>query len=169
MRVKRAATAREQRYDRWYALLQEELDLLAAPSAYIVAVGSKVYQYLERRGFRRPFTEVIHYSGLAGSARRVGIVGREDDFQAFQDSVSHEDLFATAQDVLTSARVPAKIRDETLSRLKRFSLTTSRQQLIFNYKVAFESMRSRGTVVPAAGCPPADRTPPREDRLSVFG
>jgi hypothetical protein len=141
MLVDRAGLASEKRYDRWYTLLQEEIDLVA-PNACIVAVGSKVYQYLERRGFRRPFTRVIHYSGQAGSARAAGIVGREDTFEAFKDSVSHDDLFATAQDVLASARVPAKIRDETLSRLKRFALTMSRQQLIFNYKVAFESIRS---------------------------
>ena len=38
--------------------------------------------------------------------------------------------------------IPAEIRDETLSRLARSQLTTSRRQLIFNYKVAFESIRS---------------------------
>jgi hypothetical protein len=141
MLVDRAGVAREKRYDRWYTLLQEEIDLVA-PNACTVAVGTKVYQYLKRRGFRRRFTRVIHYSGQAGSARSAGIVGREDAFGAFKDSVSHDDLFAAAQDVLASARVPAKIRDETLSRLKRFALTISRQRLIFNYKVAFERIRS---------------------------
>lgn len=142
MLVNRAGLARTQRYDRWYALLQEEIDLVATANAGIVAVGSKVHRYLERPGFQRPLPRVLHYSSQAGRARSAGIVGREDDFQAFKDSVSHDDLFATAQDVLASARVPAKIHDETLSRLKRFPLTISRQQLIFNYKVAFESIRS---------------------------
>lgn len=141
MLVDRAGLAREERYDRWYSLLQKEIDLVA-PNARIVAVGTNVYRYLERRGFRRPFTRVIHYSGQAGSARSAGIVGREDTFEAFKDSVCHDDLFATAQDVLASARVPGKIRDETLSRLKRFALTMSRKRLIFNYKVTFESIRS---------------------------
>lgn len=144
MLVARARLARVQRYERWYKLLQKEIDLVAAPNARIVAVGNVVSQHLKRQGFQRqrPFTRVIHYSRRAGKARSAGIVGREDNFAAFRDSVTLEDVVATARDVLTSARVPAEIRDETLWRLKRFSLTTSRQQLIFNYKVAFESMLS---------------------------
>jgi hypothetical protein len=53
-----------------------------------------------------------------------------------------EDVVATAEDVLKAAHVPSEIRDDTLSRLAKSQLTASRQQLIFNYKVAFESMRS---------------------------
>jgi hypothetical protein len=69
-------------------LLQEEIDLCATPSAGIVAVGNVVSQHLARRGFRAPFTRVIHYSSQAGRARSAGVVGREDSFQAFRGSVS---------------------------------------------------------------------------------
>ena len=117
MLVNRAGLARIQRYDRWYALLQEELDLCATASAGIVAVGNVVFQHLARRGFRRPFTRVIHYSSQAGPARSAGIVGREDSFQAFRGSVSLEDVVATAEAALKAAHVPSEIRDETLSRL----------------------------------------------------
>jgi hypothetical protein len=34
------------------------------------------------------------------------------------------------------------MRDETISRLEMSQLTTSRQELIFNYKIAFDSMRA---------------------------
>ena len=142
MLVKDAGSARTQRYDRWYPLLQQEIDLCANPSAGIVAVGKRVAEELARRGFRRPFTWVIHYSGQAGLARSVGLKGREGSFQEFIGSVSLEDVVATAEDVLKGAHVPPKIRDDTLARLAKSQLTTSRQQLIFNYKVAFESMRS---------------------------
>jgi hypothetical protein len=142
MLVDRAGLARIQRYDRWYALLQEEIDLCATPSTGIIAVGNAVSEHLARRGFRRPFTRVIHYSSQAGPARSAGVVGREDSFQAFRTSVSLEDMVATAEDVLRAAHVPYEICDETLSRLAASQLTTSRQQLIFNYKVAFESIRS---------------------------
>ena len=142
MLVDRAGIDRAQRYERWYALLQEEIDLVATPGAGIVAVGKVVAQHLQRRSFRRPFTRVIHYSGQAARARSAGIVGHEDAFQAFKDSVSLDDLVATAVDVFREARVPAAIHDETLARLARSQLSTSRQQLIFNYKIAFESMRS---------------------------
>ena len=106
MLVDHAGLARIQRYDRWYALLQEEIDLCASPSAGIVAVGNVVSQHLARRGFRRPFTRVIHYSSQAGLARSAGVVGREDSFQAFSGSVSLEDVVATAEDVLKGAHVP---------------------------------------------------------------
>jgi|ERR1035438_8227375 hypothetical protein len=141
MPVNRAGLARIQRYNRWYALLLEELDLCATASAGIVAVGNVVSQHLAQRGFRRPFTRVIHYSSQAGSARSAGVVGCEDSFLAFRGSVSLEDVVATAEAALKAAHVPSAIRDETLLRLAKSQLTTSRQQLIFNYKVAFESMR----------------------------
>jgi hypothetical protein len=63
MLVNRAGLARNQRYDRWYGLLLEELELCATADAGIIAVGNAVAQYLGQRGFRRPFTRVIHYSG----------------------------------------------------------------------------------------------------------
>jgi len=143
MLVEHAGLARIKRYDRWYTLLQEEIDLCASPGAGIVAVGNVVSQHLARRGFRRPFTRVIHYSSQAGLARSAGVLGREDKFQAFSNSVSLEDVVATAEDVLKAAGVRSKIRDKTLSRLAKSQLTTSRQQLIFNYKVAFEAMHIR--------------------------
>ncbi len=50
MLVKGASDARTQRYDRWYPLLQEEINLVANPDAAIVAVGKVVCQYLNRLG-----------------------------------------------------------------------------------------------------------------------
>ena len=93
-------------------------------------------------GSRRSFTRVIHYSGQAAPARTAGIVGREDAFQAFEDSVSIEDVVVTAEETLKAANVSSGMRDHTLSRLVRSQLTTSRKQLIFSYKIAFEAMRS---------------------------
>jgi hypothetical protein len=143
MLVDRAGVARAKRYDRWYELLQEEIDLVATPTAGIVAVGNVVSEHLERRRFRRPFTRIIHYSGQAGPARNGGIVGRENEFEAFRRSVTLEDVVATARDVLRTAHVPEEFRVETLSRLARSELTTSRQKLIFVYKLAFVAMRER--------------------------
>ena len=81
----------------------------------------------------------MHYSGQAASARIAGIKGHEDSFNAFKDSVSSNDLIEMAENYLKSFGVPDKIRDETMERLKNFKLTISRRQLIFNYKMAFES------------------------------
>ena len=56
MLVKHSGFARTQRYDRWYSLLQQEIDLCANRSTGIVAVGKRVAEELTRRDFRRPFT-----------------------------------------------------------------------------------------------------------------
>jgi hypothetical protein len=75
-------------------LLEEEIELVATPTARIIAVGSLVAEHLARLGFRRPVTRVIHYSGQAARARIVGIAGREEAFQAFLGSVSLADVVA---------------------------------------------------------------------------
>jgi hypothetical protein len=144
MLVERAGVARTQRYDRWYGLLVEELNLVTTPGAGIVAVGNAVAQHLERHAFPRPFTKVIHYSGLAARARAAGIVGHEDSFETFRSAVSLERVLVTAEDVLMASGVPASFRDETLARLAKSQLSASRQQLIFNYKLAFEALGSLG-------------------------
>ena len=136
MLVERAGVARTHRYDRWYGLLVEELDLVATPGARIFAVGNTVAYHLTRRAFP-PFTKVIHYSGQAAPARAAGIVGHEDSFERFKGSVSLELVLAAAEEVL-NASAPASLRDETLARLAGSGLSESRQQLIFNYKLAFE-------------------------------
>jgi hypothetical protein len=142
MPVDRANLARRPRYDNWYTLLQEEIELCAGPTAGIIAVGKAVSQHLTRLRFARPFKPIIHYSGQAARARGAGLKGREDSFREFNGSVSLEDIAATMKDVLEDAHVPPAIRNDILARLTKTRLTTSRQQLIFNYKVAFESMRS---------------------------
>jgi len=141
-----AGLTRAKRWDRWYPLLQKEIDLVATPNAGIVAIGKTVFRYLKPKTFpNKTLHSIIHYSNIAIHGRRVWIEqrGLEDDFEAFRDSVSLDDVVATAEDVLTSGRVPANLCDETLSRLRNFRLTIPRQRLIFIYKVAFESMRSQ--------------------------
>ena len=142
MLVKQAGVARAQRYDRWYALLEEELNLVATPTTRIFAVGKSVADHLERRAFDRPFAGLIHYSGRAAGARNAGISGHLDRFEAFRSTVSLERILATAEEVLTASAAPTELRDETLARLARSQLSTSRKKLIFNYKLVFETMGS---------------------------
>ena len=142
MLVKRASGARDERYDRWYPLLLEEIDLIATPDARIVAVGKTVAEHLQRLEFPRRFTPIIHYSPLAALARSARLKGHEDGFRAFKDSVSLEDVLATARDVLEESRVPTEICALVRSGLERTQLSTSHRQLIFNYKLDFEAMRT---------------------------
>ncbi len=141
MLVERAGQARAERYERWYGLLRDEIDLVAKPDAGIVAVGKDVSRHLKRQGFERPFTQVIHYSGLAGRARRDGIANHEAEFEEFSHTVSLQDVIATAQEVIGEAGVPPAVHNEALTQVTRSQLSLSRKQLIFNYKLAFETMR----------------------------
>lgn len=142
MLVERAGAERTQRYDRWYPLLLEELDLVATSGAAIFAVGNAVAQHLKQCAFPRPFTKVIHYSGQAAQARAAGIVGHEDSFEDFRSSVSLKRVLAMAEDVLLASGVPASVRDEARARLAKSQLSESRLQLIFNYKLTFATERS---------------------------
>jgi hypothetical protein len=143
MPVAHASVARTERYDRWYGLLKEELDLVTLPHTRIVRVGTVVTEYLRRRPFPRPWplTSVIHYSPLAAQARTAGIVGHEEQFAAFRGSVSLTHVRATTEAVLTAFAIPARFRGETLAQLEKGELSESQQQLIFNYKLAFEAMK----------------------------
>jgi hypothetical protein len=142
MLVDRAGLTRVERYDRWFALLLEEIAIVAPPTAGIVAVGDVVAKHLSRRGFGRTFARVMHYSGQAGRARRHRIVGREAAFSLFRDSISMDDILDTAKAVLSSAGASRELETETLARLARNELTESRRQLLFIYKEAFESIHA---------------------------
>lgn len=139
MLVDRATRARSERWDRWYPLLEKELNLISNKGTGIVAVGRRVAEYLQAKG--KHFTRVIHYSSQAAGARKAGVVGREREFEAFKDSISVDDLLRDAESVLVNAGLPAAYRDATLSKLATSNLSESRRQLIFTYKTAFKSVR----------------------------
>jgi hypothetical protein len=142
MPVDDADEDRFERWDKWYPLLQEEIALVATPSARIVPVGKVVGHYLERRPLARSITpSVVHYSPLAARARNAAIEVHKDAFEGFKASVSIEDVVATAKEVLAAARMPFEIRKETLLKLEKWKLTLSRQKLMFIYKLAFDKMR----------------------------
>ena len=144
MLVKLAGSARRKRYDAWYQLLQEELELVSHAGTRFIAVGRPVSEYLERVGFPTPFTRIIHYSGQAARARKAGIKGRERSYSAFRTSVTLDDLVAMAQAALEDAGVPSEMREQALARLNSSQLSESRRQLIFCYKTALEKLRDGG-------------------------
>ena len=138
MLVERARDERVARYDRWYSLLIEELRLVSKSGVGIFAVGNQVARFLADRDFPWPFGRIMHYSGVAAKARNEGIVGHEDRFETFKQSVSMEDLLVVAERVLRSAGIPDRFRSEAMARLQRSELSESRKKLMFNYKLAFE-------------------------------
>ena len=75
MLVKSAQRERGRRYDRWLSLLCDELSLVAKPGAHVFAVGGAVYRYLVNRDFPWDLTRIMHYSGMAGAARKAAVIG----------------------------------------------------------------------------------------------
>jgi hypothetical protein len=136
--VEVANVDREDRYDRWYPLLLDELRLIARPGARIFAVGRPVALHLEKRDFPMEFRRILHYSGQAAAGRNACIEGLESDFEAFRGSVTHEDILANAREVLTRAQIPDEIQRVTLARLRRRQLTESRLKLLFCYRLSFK-------------------------------
>lgn len=140
MPVSRAGEKRGERYDRWHTLLQEEIGLVATSDAHVFAVGKAVDKFLSRKDFPRPHDYLLHYSPQAARARNQGIAGREDRFDAFKETVSLQNVIGAAEQVLEESALPDRFQDEALTRLEKRTLTPSRQKLIFNYKLAFESV-----------------------------
>ncbi|MHC4937300.1 MAG: hypothetical protein ACYTGJ_13960 [Planctomycetota bacterium] len=141
MLVKDANVERTRRYDRWYTLLLEELDLVARPGATILAVGTAVAKHLEPRRFPHPFTTILHYSGQAAKARRSAVDGLDDELEQLKHAVPHEKIIESAIKVLEESGVPESERSITLRMLQRSKMTHSRYQLLLAYKIAFESIR----------------------------
>ncbi|MCS4155058.1 hypothetical protein GGQ03_002352 [Salinibacter ruber] len=140
MPVSRAGANRRERYDRWYSLLQEEIDMVTTSDTHCFAVGKSVYEFLDERDFPWPVTYLLHYSPQAARARNKGIEGNEDRFEAFKETISVKDVLGVAEKTLEASSVPSRFQNEVLSRLEKRGLTPSRMKLIFNYKLAFESM-----------------------------
>jgi hypothetical protein len=142
-----ASIDRTKRYNRWYQLLRAELALVG-PEAEIVAVGKDVTSHLRERGIR--CTPILHYSNLAGRARLAAVRGHESEFEAFRNSVSYQDVLATAKKVLEL--VPAEMRNENRLRTPpRTRLTTSELALLYAYKLTFAELgRKRSLPIRAA-------------------
>ena len=79
----------------------------------------------------------MHYSPLAAKSRAVRLMGLERQFEAFDRTVSHTDVLATAQDVLKAAAVPRSIYENAELIVRQARLTTSHRKLIFAYKLTF--------------------------------
>jgi hypothetical protein len=143
MLVRHAEIDRLVRYENWYPLLLEEIELVASAHAIVFAVGSHVAQFLEKQNFHRPTTRLIHYSGTAVRHWDTVIREHKKNFKLFQSSVTQEDFLDTAKDVIESSRVPSVISERALGRLRRGNLTLSRLKLMFNYKVCFDVVHQK--------------------------
>jgi hypothetical protein len=141
MLVDDAKRDRSERYDRWFPLLKEELHLVARTGAVVFSVGRAVDDHLAERGME-PAMRILHYSSQAARQRKRAVAGHESEFKAFQQTIRHADVLATARYVLKSSGMSQAFCDQTMNRLQRRALTESRKKLIFIYKRAFEALHT---------------------------
>lgn len=142
MLVKNADDNRVARYEKWYSLLIEEMDLVASANVRVFAVGIHVAKFLEKQNFPWKFTQLIHYSGIASKHWNRVVQEHNEDFKLFQDTVTHEDFLSNAKDVIESSGVPLVISTRALGRLRKAKLTIPRRKLMFNYKLIFDAVHS---------------------------
>lgn len=141
MTITKAQIDRGARYARWVALLHEEVELIAKPQARIIAIGREVGALLDRYGFDRQVTAVMHYSAQASRHRNTGVEGRESAFQAFAGTLSMKDIIGTADAVMREHSIPLALSSETIGRLRKAKLSDSRKKLAFIYHAAFAELR----------------------------
>lgn len=146
MLVRNAGVNRMVRYKNWYSLLLEEINLVAIPDARVFAVGTHVNRFLNSQNFSREATLLIHYSNTAAMHWNTVVQEHKEAFDQFQNTVSHNDLIATAEDVIKNSEVPKIVSDRALGRLRKGKLTLSRLKLMFNYKISFEVFASKSKI-----------------------
>jgi hypothetical protein len=137
MVVKKANINRQERYERWFSLLQEELDLVSKPTTKIYAIGKAVANFLESHAIK-PEATLLHYSSQASSSRSKHIEGKEKAFQYFSHNMKKEDILTIAKNTMGQADFPEDMKNEILVRIAKGNFTDSRKQLLFAYKEIFQ-------------------------------
>ncbi|ULA62523.1 MAG: hypothetical protein LZF86_40026 [Nitrospira sp.] len=143
MTVAKANEDRPERYARWLTLLRDELALVAKSNAKIVAIGKKVLALLSQNTTNRNLSSVMHYSPLASRQRERAVAGREPEFDAFAQDMSMKDIIIVADEVMHGHGVPPVLVTETVGRLRKTTLTTSRKKLAFIYTTALAALPNR--------------------------
>jgi len=142
MTVEKAHIDRRVHYARWAVLLDEELRLIARPGAHIIAIGRDVCSFLERNGFDRDVTSIMHYSAQANAARNAAVRGREAEFRAFSEMLSMQDIVDVAAEIMRENSIPVAMSADTIARLRKATLSESRKKLAFIYSTVFAKLRA---------------------------
>ena len=84
-----AAMNREARYEAWYPLLLEEIELVGKPCCPVIAIGQSVEVFLRKKDFEaktgRRLCGVLHYSFQASGAFKKEMANDLEGFQKFVD------------------------------------------------------------------------------------
>jgi hypothetical protein len=141
MTTKLAAKQRNERYDRWYPLLEEELRLLAKPGkTRLIAIGNVVGDFLREKRLCPDVQCILHYTRRASGHRRKKIEPWVNSFPGYRDAVSKEDFDRSIAQVFKDANLESYIPRRPEGG-KPYTLTESRKMLMFYYMNRFGQLK----------------------------
>ena len=118
MTVADAADNRQERYEAWYPLLLQEIELVGKPGAPVVAIGKAVETFLRKKCLEewtgRQLHHVLHYSPVASGFRKT-------------EPQRHQDLYREF------GSEPFRCQQT----IEEFGLKDHQKQLVFTYKIQF--------------------------------
>lgn len=143
MKVREAKKKRQEKYERWYPLLKEELRLVSnSEKTRIIAIGNVVRDFLKSKSLCDSIEKVIHYSPQGWMARRKAIQCYIDDFTQFNGTLNGDAFEETVRDVLNQAGMDSEYVDFMLEKnVNKSKLTESRRKSLFYYYNIFEELR----------------------------
>ena len=147
MTVRDARTRRQERYERWYPLLREELALLNRPGrTRLIAIGKVVADFLKSKGLFERVERVLHYSRVNVAHWKKGIEPWAGDFPEFRRVFDEEAFRASVPEILADSPLAsyAAHRPEGGG---PFRLTESRMKLMLYYKNRFGELRDASDIV----------------------
>ncbi len=103
--VEEAKGSSKKRWNRWYPLLEEELELVAKPCAPIIAIGGQVEGFLKKKGTPNFAGRVLHYSGSAIGHRKHTPCQHPDLYKEFAPTVSFCDIKKTVKEVFSPSHL----------------------------------------------------------------
>ena len=149
--VKRAKINAEAKYERWYPLLEKELQLVWKPGkTRIIAVGRTPQSFLRDKRLCERLDRVLHYNPQGvGWAKRKSRQW-EDEFEDFDRGIRGEEFEESVRALLKDVESPERI-DEIVNvggGGSRCKLTPGRRWLMFYYKNRFNEIReSRDSIL----------------------
>jgi hypothetical protein len=148
MLTDKAVNGRNIRYQTWYNLLIDEIDLVTKKEAKIIAIGKSVNDFLIEGQFQlktgRKQYFIPHYSSQASWYwdKVITDAGIEiNQRNIFYSSLCIDEILKVANDVLTQLIMDDDLKKEIFNALPK-ELTESKKKLILCYKTLFEQIIS---------------------------
>ena len=147
MTTKLATKQRQDRYNRWYPLLEKELRLLTKQGGTrLIAIGNVVATFLREKPLCERVEKILHYTRTAASHRNKAIQPWREHYDEFSRTVDKGTFEKSVKKVLNNADMGDYISSRPEGG-KPYQLTESRKKLMFYYKNRFGELRNASHIV----------------------